>query len=136
MFVKYFDLIKNLFDNVFRNNGNEVNFIDYLYILGYTFALIGVLIVLICVFTGIIALPIFVHKKVIKKDRVKMKELQLQIIKEEKPTEVFKISKMISNIDRNIVKRNICFVVGIIFLYVPFIIPTALFIISKILELF
>ena len=136
MFIKYFELIKSLFESTFKSSGNEVRFLDYLYVLGYTFALIGILIVLICVFAGIIALPIFVHKKVTKKDRVKMKELQLQIIKEEKPTEVFKISEMISSIDRKIVKKNTCFVIGIIFLYVPFVVPTILFLINRITMLF
>lgn len=137
MFVKYFDLIKNLFDNVFRNNGNEVNFIDYLYILGYTFALIGSLILLLGIFAGAIFIPVFIHKKLLSKSRKRMKELQNCVInKANEALEVCALSKEIAEIEKQIKIKNTCFVFGVIFFYIPFVIPTALFIISKILELF
>lgn len=137
MFVKYFELIKNLFDNVFRNNGSEVNFVDYLHILGYTFALIGSLILLLGIFAGAIIIPVFVHKRLLSKSRKKMKELQNCVInKANEALEVCALSKEIAEVEKQIKIRNICFVFGVIFLYAPFIIPTALFIIGKILELF
>lgn len=132
MFTKYFEVVKTLFEAVFRNSGENIRFTDYLYVLGFTFALIGGVIVAIVMLALIVVLPVLVYKKLTKKTHEKITEYHEKIESGKCEGALIGISK-----EENTLKiKRICFSVGVIFVYVPFVIPTLLFIISKISTLF
>lgn len=132
MFTKYFEVIKTLFEAVFRNSGENIRFTDYLYVLGFTFALIGGVIAAIAVLALIVILPILVYKKLTKKTHERITEYHEKIESGKSEGALIGINK-----EEKILKiKKICFFVSVIFVYMPFVIPTLLFIISKVSALF
>ena len=136
MFNKYFDLIKGLFDSVFKG-GEAVEIKDYFLLLGFTLALIGVFAVSIAILFFIVKGPMLLYKKLTYKIRTEIKELDLAIENQcfdKYPKET--IEAKYNELHSNAVKRNIIFTVLIVFLYIPIVIPTLLFIASNVLSWF
>lgn len=132
MFTKYFEVVKTLFEAVFRNSGENIRFTDYLYVLGFTFAIIGGVIAAFVMLALIVVLPVLVYKKLTKKTHEKITEYHKSIESGKGKDAFVGISKE----EKTLKIKKICFSVGVIFVYVPFVIPTLLFIISKISTLF
>lgn len=136
MFNKYFGFIKDLFDSVFRG-GETVSFTDYLYVIGFTLALI------VCFAAVVVALffvckgPTFVYKKIVKKVKAEIAEVDNAVATknyDKYPKD--EISEIYNKLNAKFTKRKIYFALGVIFLYIPFVIPTFLFIASLICSWF
>lgn len=138
MFNKYFDLIKTLFENVFRSGGEGVRFVDYLYVLGFTLALILCAGALCAIVYGLYKLPAVVYKKLTKRVFAELHAVEKQITSGESHQVIceYKVYEKYESLLKTLKIKRICFAIGIIFIYIPFAIPTVLFIISMIQSCF
>ncbi len=136
MFNKYFEFIKSLFDSVFRG-GEAVSFTDYLYVIGFTLALI------VCFALAAVALffvckgPFLVYKKIVKNIKAEISTVDNAVATknyEKYPKE--EISEIYNKLNTKLTKRRAYFALGVVFLYIPFVIPTLLFVASLICSWF
>ena len=131
MFNKYFELIKSLFETVFTSGGESVQFIDYLYVLGFTFALIAAAIISVIALYYMVKLPFIVYQKFVKKIKKEIEEVETAVADQDYskyPKDT--IANTYETLYKSLKKRRIGYIFGVVFVYVPFVIPTILFVIS------
>lgn len=133
MFSKYFELVKTLFNNVFSSSGESVSILDYFYVIGMTLAIIAVVILGCLILFGSVKLPILTYKKLIKKLKTKRDEL-LKQIKSDDAENYTNLCKEYEKVEQTIHKRFIIYILGIILIYIPLLIPTLLFILSCVMS--
>lgn len=136
MFNKYFDLVKGLFEAVFKG-GEAVKFSDYIQVLLFTFALIALVIAGVAALFFIVKGPMMLHKKLTLKIKSTIKELDKAIEDQcfdKYPEDT--IETKYAELQSQLVMRNWLFAGLIVFLYVPLVIPTLLFIVSNVLTWF
>lgn len=133
MFSKYFELVKTLFNNVFSSSGESVSILDYFYVIGMTLAIIAVVILGCLILFGSVKLPILTYKKLIKKLKTKRDEL-LKRIKSDDAENYTNLCKEYEKVEQTIHKRFIIYILGIILIYIPLLIPTLLFILSCVMS--
>lgn len=136
MFNKYFDLVKGLFEAVFKG-GEAVKFTDYLQLLGFTLALIALVIAGVTVLFFIVKGPMMLHKKLTLKIKSTIKELDKAVEDQcfdKYPKDT--VEPKYAELQSQLTKRNWLFAGLIIFLYIPIVIPTLLFIVSNVLTWF
>lgn len=137
MFNKYFDLVKSLFDAVFVKGGSAVHFTDYLKVLGFTLAIIVCVVLILAVLFFVGKGPVAVYKKLTKKINGEIKATEKVI--ETKEYGEYTAETIFNRYDellKNLKKRKLAFSAGVVFLYIPFVIPTLLFIFSLIKSCF
>lgn len=130
MFNKYFEFIKALFESVFSKGGEAVSFLDYLYVIFFTLALVAVLVVCVVVLVYSVRLPILVYKRITRKIKDKINELDEKIAN---PTEDMDGKAIFAERDAlqlSLKKRLGFFIAGVVFLYIPVLVPTLLFLAS------
>jgi hypothetical protein len=136
MFNKYFDLVNGLFDAVFKG-GEAVRVTDYLTLIGWTLALIGIFIASVAVLFFIVKGPMIIYGKLVSKIKNTIKEIDNAIANQcfdKYPKET--IETKYKELNSKLIKRNLLFAGLIIFLYIPIVIPTLLFIASNVLSWF
>lgn len=133
MFSKYFELVKTLFDNVFLSSGESVSILDYFYVIGMTLAIIAIVILGCLILFGSVKLPILTYKKLIKKLKTKRDEL-LKQMKSDDAENYTNLCKEYEKVEQTIHKRFIIYILGIILIYIPLLIPTLLFILSCVIS--
>lgn len=136
MFNKYFDLVKGLFEAVFKG-GEAVKFSDYIQVLLFTFALIALAVAGIAVLFFIVKGPMILHKKLTHKIQLTIKEIDKAV--EEQCFDKYPedtIEPKYAELQSQLVKRNWLFAGLIVLLYIPLVIPTLLFIVSNVLTWF
>ena len=136
MFNKYFDLVKGLFEAVFKG-GEAVKFSDYIQVLLFTFALIALVIAGVTALFFIVKGPMILYKKLIHKIQLTIKEIDKAVedqCYDKYPKET--IESKYAELQSQLTKRNWLFAGLIIFLYIPIVIPTLLFIVSNVLTWF
>lgn len=116
MFTKYLHLISNLIDTIKTGKGN-ITFLDYLGVLGNTFLLILILCVIVVIAIGCIAGPKFTYGKMIGTLCDKMNGL----LQDKKLDEV-------ADLEAKIKKRKIVYYILLFAVYLPFVIPTFLYV--------
>lgn len=126
MFSRYSELIKNLFRHIVKPESVEVSFMDYLTVLGQTALILLVLAGMIAVFSIIILIPIWLYKIYISGVKKKMNDLLALV--QTNQTNIYDLEKC----KKNIRNRNILYVIIIAVIYIPFMIPTVLFILTLI----
>lgn len=119
MFNKYKELIEKLFNSVFKST-EQTTFLDYLNVLKYTALILLNIILVVSLFVGMITIPVLLYKKFVSSiKKIDSKELSLDDF---------------NKLEKKIFIRNILYWTALIFLYLPFLIPTILYIISKIIR--
>lgn len=130
MFNKYVEFIKALFESVFSKGGESVSFLDYIYVILFTLALIAVFAACVVVLIYSVKLPIFVYKRITHKTQAKINELDEKIAKPTEDVDGKAIFTEREELQHSLTKRICCFVAGVVFLYIPILIPTLLFVAS------
>ena len=118
MFQSYFHLIKELFEKVFHSNGGEVTFLDYLSAVGMGILL---LLIVIAIIAGIVGLFFFPYKGY----GFFVKNIDSKL---SAALENAKYDEIIS-LEKTRKKRQILYWFLLIVLYVPFAIPTVLYVV-------
>lgn len=139
MFNKYFDLVKALFESVFKTGGERVHIVDYLYVLGFTFALIGAGVAILAILFGLWKIPAVVYKKFTGKVEESMEAAMNALTSAESENDEDKVAAFKAEYDlleEKLTRKNIIFASGIVLIYLPFVIPTILFILSLIKSCF
>ena len=130
MFNKYFEFIKALFESVFSKGGEAVSFLDYLYVIFFTLALVAVLAVCVVVLIYSVRLPVLVYKRITRKIKDNICELDEKIAN---PTEDMDGKVVFAERDKlqlSLTKRLGFFLAGVVLLYIPILVPTLLFLAS------
>ena len=137
MFNKYFELVKSLYDAVFVSHEGMIPFMDFLYVIGYTIALIACAIIFVVFCYFICRIPFSVYKKLVKNKEAKLDELRNTVTGSGYDKETKKIAgAQYMALLKKYSATKVCYVLGVIFLYIPFVIPTVLFIVSCVRSLF
>lgn len=139
MFNKYFDLVKALFESVFKASGERVHIMDYLYVLGFTFALIAALVAVLAILFGLWKAPVAVYKKFTGKITEDMDAAMNALTSADEKDDTDMVAAFRAEYDaleEKLTRKNIIFAAGVVFFYLPFVIPTVLFIFSLIKSCF
>ena len=139
MFDKYFDLVKALFESVFKTGGERVHIVDYLYVLGFTFALIAALVAVLAILFGFWKAPVAVYKKFVGETEENIDAIMKAIVSAEAEKDAGKLAAFKSEYDaleEKLTRKRVVFAAGVVLLYLPFVIPTILFIFSLIKSCF
>lgn len=116
MFAKYLRFIEELI-NVIKTGEGTLAFTDYLSVLGNTFLLIGVIVVIFGIFYGSFSAPRLVYKKTVGKIYSEFQSLV-------KNNEIEKIKPF----EKRLRNAKIIYFTLFTVVYIPFIIPTILYI--------
>lgn len=138
MFDKYFEFIKNLFERVFTSGGNSVSFVDYIYIILFTLGLIASVIAIGIVLFYSAKLPVILYKKFAKKLQTEITETEEKIEKMAEcttPTEE-NLAEKLDNLCSKLFNRMVLYVLGVVVIYIPLLVPTLLFVFCFIKSLF
>lgn len=118
MFQSYFHLIKELFEKVFHSNGGEVTFLDYLSAVGMGILLLLIVIAIIAGIAGLFFFPYKGYGFFVKNIDSKLSAA----LENAKYDEIMSLEKTRK-------KRQILYWFLLIVLYIPFAIPTVLYIV-------
>ena len=138
MFDKYFEFIKNLFERVFTSGGNSVSFVDYIYVILFTLGLIASVIAIGIVLFYSAKLPVILYKKFAKKLQTEITETEEKIEKMAEcttPTEE-NLAEKLDNLCSKLFNRMVLYVLGVVVIYIPLLVPTLLFVFCFIKSLF
>lgn len=139
MFQKYSELIRKIFNSIFNQDGSSVTLGDYFQTLGYTALIMLSVALCLVIFISLYYLPYRIYIK-ITKPFVKLINEKMSFEYEcakEKKTEKFHISNEQFELEmKKFRNTKLYFSLGIIFAWVPFAIPTVLFILSSIISIF
>ena len=138
MFDKYFEFIKNLFERVFTSGGNSVSFVDYIYVILFTLGLIASVIAIGIVLFYSAKLPVILYKKFVKKLQTEITETEEKIEKMAEcttPTEE-NLAEKLDNLCSKLFNRMVLYVLGVVVIYIPLLVPTLLFVFCFIKSLF
>ena len=138
MFDKYFEFIKNLFEGVFTSGRDSVSFVDYIYVILFTLGLIASVIAIGIVLFYSAKLPVILYKKFVKKLQTEITETEEKIEKMAEcttPTEE-NLAEKLDNLCSKLFNRMVLYVLGVVVIYIPLLVPTLLFIFSFIKSLF
>lgn len=125
MFNWYKDLIERLFSAIFEKTGEAISFLDYLSVMGLSLLFVLMLLLVVAVLAGAVVGPFFSYRKLLKS--VKQK---IEAFNEDSDHQTYCLLK------RQIHTRRMLFWSIFTFLYLPIAIPTVLYILSLILQLF
>lgn len=138
MFNKYFEFIKNLFERVFTSGGDSVSFVDYIYIILFTLGFIASVIAIGIVLFYSAKLPVILYKKFVKKLQTEITETEEKIEKMAEcttPTEE-NLAEKLDNLCSKLFNRMVLYVLGVVVIYIPLLVPTLLFVFSFVKSLF
>lgn len=138
MFDKYFEFIKNLFERVFTSGGNSVSFVDYIYVILFTLGLIASVIAIGIVLFYSAKLPVILYKKFAKKLQTEITETEEKIEKMAEcttPTEE-NLAEKLDNLCSKLFNRMVLYILGVVVIYIPLLVPTLLFVLSFVKSLF
>lgn len=125
MFAWYKDLIEKLFSAVFEKSGEVISFLDYLSVIGFSLLLVLVFVLTLALLGSAVAGPFFGYRKMLAGVKKSMEEFN-----ENSDLTAFQTLK------RKLWTRRITFWCLFAFIYLPIAIPTVLYIISLITNLF
>jgi len=131
MFNRYSELIQKLFNHIVAPESIEISFMDYLTVLWQTLLIILVTVLVVGVFSGVILGPWKAYKKLtfeLKKNIAEMSGISAH-------DDTFD-GKKLAEYKNKLRKRNIAYGVFIVLLYIPFMIPTVLFVMTLIANFF
>ena len=120
MFKRYFELVKNLFESI-SSGSTEVTFGEYLMTIGYTLGIAAIIVIILILVTSSVYGPIAVHKKLFASLVKKRNELCA-----EGNCAVDQI-KEVKEVLKKIRIRTILYVLGLVILYIPIMVPTVLY---------
>ena len=138
MFDKYFEFIKNLFEGVFTSGRDSVSFVDYIYVILFTLGLIASVIAIGIVLFYSAKLPVILYKKFVKKLQTEITETEEKIEKMAEcttPTEE-NLAEKLDNLCSKLFNRMVLYVLGVVVIYIPLLVPTLLFVFCFIKSLF
>ena len=125
MFNWYKNLIEKLFSAIFEKTGEAVSFIDYLSVVGLSLLFVLMFLLVIAVLGGAVAGPIFSYRKLLASVKKKIEEFN-----ENSDHQTYCLLKC------KLWTRRTLFWTMFAFLYLPVAIPTVLYILSLIINLF
>lgn len=138
MFDKYFEFIKNLFEGVFTSGRDSVSFVDYIYVILFTLGLIASVIAIGIVLFYSAKLPVILYKKFVKKLQTEITETEEKIEKMAEcttPTEE-NLAEKLDNLCSKLFNRMVLYILGVVVIYIPLLVPTLLFVLSFVKSLF
>lgn len=121
MFSKYAELIKNIFNGI-TSGKSTASFWDYLSVLGYSLGIMLVIFIALALMFLAIKLPMIIYSKLIKQRLPELDAIETEYIKNRSKENLTKYE----NIQKKIRNKKVCFWIGIVFVYAPILIPTAL----------
>lgn len=121
MFSKYAELIKNIFNGI-TSGKSTASFWDYLSVLGYSLGIMLVIFIALALMFLAIKLPMIIYSKLIKQCLPELDAIETEYIKNRSKENLTKYE----NIQKKIRNKKVCFWIGIVFVYAPILIPTAL----------
>lgn len=121
MFSKYAELIKNIFNGI-TSGKSTASFWDYLSVLGYSLGIMLVIFIALALMFLAIKLPMIIYSKLIKQRLPELDTIETEYIKNRSKENLTKYE----NIQKKIRNKKVCFWIGIVFVYAPILIPTAL----------
>lgn len=131
MLKKYLEFLKAVFESI-THKGGEITFHDYLSGIGMSIAIVAIIVLFIILLAGGWKFPFYLHKKFIADLKKKKEELvEALIAAENNPSREKGLLESLENdvtaIDKKISQRTKLFIVGVITLYLPIVIPTILY---------
>ena len=127
MLQKYQEALKRLFDSVFHSGGGDVSFFDYLSSVGMGISLLLILLLIVVLVIGVGFVPAKGYKWAY---RVSHDAINKELEKEN--TDMAVLSKLKSTARC----KMALFWVGLVVVYIPFAIPTVLYILTLLAGLF
>lgn len=119
MFKKYVDFIKQAFNAIV--SGGEVSLTDYLRAVGYGLGLMLVILFSGLLLFGSVLVPIKIYQKFISRDIDKLTSADMALN---------------SSLLKKITRKKTLFFVGTIFVYIPVMVPTLLFVFELVTRIF
>lgn len=129
MLKKYLDFLNKIFESITHKGGN-ITFADYISGIGMSIAIIAIIMIFIIILIGGWKFPSYVYHKSISGIMKKKEEFADQITeatKKHKLDVVNALQEKSDALDTKLAQRRLIFIVGVIALYVPVIIPTILY---------
>lgn len=127
MLQNYKNLIQELFDNVFHNGNTNISFGQYISIIGMSLLLMLALVLFVGMVVGMFYLPYLGYKKFLLKETNLENEKVLSLDNKTKK-EKKEIKKQISEIEKRKIKKTFVYVLILVTVYLPIVIPTVLYI--------
>lgn len=125
MFNWYKDLIEKLFSAIFEKTGEAVSFLDYLSVVGLSLLFVLMFLLVIAVLGSAVLSPIFLYRKLLASVKRKIEEFN-----------EFSDHNTFCTLKRKLWTRRALFWSLFTFLYLPIAIPTVLYVLSLIIQLF
>lgn len=125
MFSWYKDLIERMVSAIFEKTGEAVSFLDYLSVIGLSLLFVLMFLLVVAVLGGAVAGPFFSYRKLLAGVKRNIEEFN-----ESSDHNTFCLLK------RKLWARRAWFWAVFTFLYLPIAIPTVLYILSLIINLF
>lgn len=118
MFQSYLQLLRGLFEKVFHHAGGDVTFLDYLQAVGMGILLLLIVVVIIAGIIGLFFFPYKGYGFFVKNINQKLSEAVENGSYDE-----------ITSLEKSKRKRSIFYLTCLVVVYIPFAIPTVLYII-------
>ncbi len=134
MIKNYISFIENVFKNITTGSAGDVTFLDYIKAIGFGIGTMLMILVIIGLIAAMFWIPIKGRKAVIKDQLDELKKLGAEYTDKSINYKAFMARS--SKINKVILKKTAIFIGCLIVFYLPFVIPTVLFVIDKILGLF
>lgn len=128
MFSRYLQFINGIIDTL-RSGKGELTFFDYLSVLGQTFLLIGVLAIIVAIIAASIGAPKLVWTKTVGKINVKLNDVLLNDVLN---SEAY---SKIRELENKLKKSKIVYFALLFAVYIPFIVPTILYVLYLIFHI-
>lgn len=125
MFTWYKDLIEKLFSAVFEKSGEVVSFLDYLSVIGFSLLLVLAFLLVLALLGSAVAGPFFGYRKMLA-------GVQKSVAEFDETSDL----ATFQTLRRRLWTRRILFWGLFVFLYLPIAIPTVLYVLSLIFNLF
>ena len=125
MFSKYAELVKNIFEGISKGK-SSATFWDYISVLGYTLGIMGTILVAVLLVYIFVKGPKLIYTKQMDKYKKVQKEISDSLLKDRTEAEVEKYN----NCEKKMSNFKKLFWAGIVFFYVPLLIPTVLILVD------
>lgn len=119
MFQSYLQLLRDLFSKVFHHAGGEVTFLDYLQAVGMGILLLLIAVVIIAGIVGLFFFPYKGYGFFVKNINQKLSDA----------VKNGSYYDEITSLEKSKRKRSIFYLTCLVVVYIPFVIPTVLYII-------
>ena len=125
MFGKYAELVKNIFEGISKGK-SSATFWDYISVLGYTLGIMGTILVAVLLVYVFVKEPKLIYTKQMDKYKKIQKEISDSLLKDRTEAKV----ERYNNCEKKMSNFKRLFWTGIVFFYVPLLIPTVLILVD------